>query len=340
MRNLAILTSLLIALSVLGASSPILAQPKSTPEKVTGEQQERARAAFARGIELRDQDRCHEALQYFEESDRLMPSVGALLNQARCRHRLGQLATAFFLFQKTAKRAARMGDEREQDARTEASRLADMVSYMKLVVSDERPEGLRIRRGEVEIDAKHWDQRRLIDPGTYQFSATAPGYLPWQAEVAVDRTGREMVLFLPRLVRAPDPESEKESRRRGPSWFVRWRVQRNLALTTAGLGAAALAVGGLYAYRARTRWQGAVALCDEGLDGCQPDAVQRSHDARVLADRSTILVASGALAVGVGGLLWWLERRSGKTRFADERRTHLRPLVGPDTWGLTAATRF
>src|SRR5262245_61414545 len=70
-----------------------------------------AEALFQAGREAMDARDYKTACERFEESHRLEPTAGALLNLANCREKLGELATAWQRFQEAIQKLP-AGDNR------------------------------------------------------------------------------------------------------------------------------------------------------------------------------------------------------------------------------------
>lgn len=85
-------------------------------------------AAFKRGRELLAKGRLAEACAAFEESHRLDPALGALLNFAECTQHLGNRPKAFALFQEVLAWATRKNDlPRIEVARTRLGTLKPLI---------------------------------------------------------------------------------------------------------------------------------------------------------------------------------------------------------------------
>ncbi|HEY0988028.1 MAG TPA: hypothetical protein VGD80_13280, partial [Kofleriaceae bacterium] len=147
---------------------------------------------FQRGKDLLAAGRIAEACSAFDEVQRLDPTPATLLNQANCRERNGELATAHRLFLEAARqtRAAtgRASRSMYTTATERAARLAQRVSTLRIAVATGRTgpiDGLEVLRDGEILDPASWGQAVAVDGGTHTVSARAPGRSPWTATVTV-----------------------------------------------------------------------------------------------------------------------------------------------------------
>ena len=134
---------------------------------------------FNRGKELLKQGKYAEACAAFDKSQALEASVSVMLNQANCREKNGQLATARKLFQTAAQQTDGLTDAKNAKlhkvAVDHAAQLADRVSTLVVDVQPaNRVIGLAIKRDADVIDPASWNQPLALDGGTYTIEASAP----------------------------------------------------------------------------------------------------------------------------------------------------------------------
>lgn len=131
----------------------------------------RAEQLFRQGRSLLQEGRVKDACAAFEESGRLDPALGTLLNLAECEVQLGRPARAYARFQEVLAWSRRVRHTaREQVALT---RLAELKPRVALVVVDAGPEAL------VEVD------------GQSLAAGTQVPFEPGPHEVRVVEAGRE-----------------------------------------------------------------------------------------------------------------------------------------------------
>lgn len=118
-----------------------------------------ATAAFKRGRELMAKGRIADACAAFDESHRLDPALGALLNLAECTFKLEQHARAWAVYEEVLAWANRTGNQARANVARE--RLAALRPKVALVVVDAAP-----------TDEVLLDRQRVL---TGQTSALEPG---------------------------------------------------------------------------------------------------------------------------------------------------------------------
>ena len=165
-----------------------------TSAGVARAQSAEAETLFREGKHLLKQGHIAEACDKLEASERLEPTAGTELNLADCREKNGQLATAWAMFVKAAATAKHSDSDgkREGEARRRAAELEPRLVHLRLVVPDDHPAGLVIKRNGSAIDAELWNQRIPVDPGNYVISAEAAGYEPWEATVTIKAKDRKV----------------------------------------------------------------------------------------------------------------------------------------------------
>src|SRR5689334_17798166 len=112
-----------------------------------------AQALFDQGKALMTAGKTSEACPKFEESYKLDPGSGTLINLAACYERAGRLASAWGTYQEAAAFATRDGNEaRSRGARDLAAALAPKLSRLTLEIPpDSRVSGLVVTRDGVDV---------------------------------------------------------------------------------------------------------------------------------------------------------------------------------------------
>ena len=257
-----------------------------------------AEALFDQGRTLMAERRYPEACAKFEASQRLDPGVGTLLNLADCLERVGRTAGSWARFREAASAALSAGQlDREKIARERAAALEPR--HARVIV---RPSsagsvlsGLSIVRDGAPIERDAWGIAVPVDPGRHTFEATAPGYRAWASELVVTEadSGRTLALDVPRL----EPTGESS---RGDAGSAR----RAIPLVVAGAGLVAIGAGTWLALDAKQAFDDASRTCT--ADGCPDAAVERGQSAGTRADVATGLLIGGAVAFGVGIVMYLL----------------------------------
>jgi len=300
---------------------------------------ERARAdrEFERGKKLLVEGKTAEACEAFDESQRLDPTLPTLLNQADCRERNGQLATAWRQFREAARQARTLDDAASVKlgaaASGRAAKLEPRLSTLRIAVApDHRVEGLEVRLESDIVDPRTWNDAQPIDGGRYQVRATAPGRQPWTTTIDVAISEDAERVEIPVLAAVPAQQPRQPTPQ--PVHVARtWSVRREIAL---GVGAAAVVDLGV----SFALGSSASSFTDEAVRLCPaPDVACRDADganrnlarARTRAHEANIgfAIASGAAITAT--VLWLLGKPDDLV---------VEPAISREAAGISFAGRF
>lgn len=272
-----------------------------------------------------------KACRKFEESQRIDPSGGTLLNLAVCREKQGRTASAWAEFNEALAWARRDGrQDRVQFAHDRMKALEPRLSYIVLDVPPTAiVEGFEVRRDNSIVRRAAFGSRMPVDPGNHVIKALAPGYHPWRAEVSIDRDGSEQRVFVPSLVLIPpsspaEARTTPEDRTKSP---VLWP-----AYILTGAGVVGLGAGSYFGWKAFSRNSDADDQCPEGR--CSEDGLRLTEEAGLAADTSTLMFAAGALCLGAG-VTWWFVSSDD-----DPEASAVSPAIGPEQAGVSWFGRF
>jgi len=302
----------------MGLAGPALGQSENVAA---------AEALFRQGLELFEAGDYAQACAKFEESQRLDPSPGTLLNLARCNEAAGKTASAWsgYLAAKRAAQAAGRAPLAEEAARR-ASELQGKLSYLTVQVT--RPvEGLEVHRDDVVLNEASLGAKLPIDPGSYQLRARAPGYEDWSVQVTLE-DGTSQVVTIPEL--KPEPaaspatpskpsgdastpvSSEGEPARPEPEPpAVRQAKAPVAAFVVGGAGLVVTGVGFAFGGLAKSAYDSALDECPSRTD-CSPSAMDARDQADGRATVATVLVPVGLVGVTTGALLWGFHKSKKK----------------------------
>ena len=158
---------------------PASAQAQSASDSATAQAlSERAKKLIADGKYL-------DACPMLEESERIDPRSGTLLNLADCYEHTGRLASAWSTFLEAATSAKASGNaERESGARQRAAALVPKLSNLVVTApfAASTP-GLEITRDGERVGNAQLGLPLPADAGKHTIAAKAPGRKPWQTEV-------------------------------------------------------------------------------------------------------------------------------------------------------------
>jgi hypothetical protein len=336
------------ALLLLALAPAREAWAQSPPQPADGEAEEQ----FRRGKELMAAGKVAEACAAFDASQRLDPKTTTLLNQANCREKNGQLATAWELFREGVRRTEGAADKASQQMHASATERAGQLeprlsTLLVAVPAGSRIAGLEILRDGQVLDPAIWDRALPIDGGSHAVVARAPGRVEWASTVAVAVERGAVVVEVPELravesaqtaqpggagtdvvARPPPPP---ESRGSGGLWSAR----RKLALGVGAGGAVALVVGGVLGVSAEGKQHDAQALCPDPRLGCNDadranDLIRSGHDRAIGANAAFVVGGAAMIAAGV---LWF-------TGAPADRRVAIAPAGAPGLLVVTASGRF
>ncbi len=251
-----------------------------------------AEALFREGRRLVTANDFAAACPKFEESHRLDPAVGTLLNWAACEERLGRLASAWQRWNE-ALDVLPPSDDRVEFARARAVALERRLPKLAIVFEAPVP-GATVVRDDVELGPQSLGMPLPIDPGAHRVVVRLAGRVDQEVEISL-REGESK-----RLQVTPGPPIEA-TQARDPH-----RVPA-IAWVAAGAGAAgvvtALVTGLMLASEKNTveeHCPGKVCTNQEGLE-----AAHRGQ--RLLVVNTAAWVVGG---LGAGGAAYFLLRRT------------------------------
>jgi len=163
-----------------------------------------AETLFRQGKDLIAHGKIAEACAAFDASQKLDPTIATLLNQASCREKNGQLATAWGLFLDAERQSRSATDDASrqlhQVANDHAVKLEPRLSTLTITVAAEnRVGGLEILRNNEPVDPGAWNKALPVDGGSYKITARAPGNAEWSSSVTVGVERDAKALEIPKL---------------------------------------------------------------------------------------------------------------------------------------------
>jgi hypothetical protein len=267
-----------------------------------------------------------------EESQRLDPGGGTLLNLALCHEKQGRSATAWGEFIEALGLARRDNRQARVDlAEEHIQKLEPTLSKMTIVVSPESDEpSLEITRDGAVVGRAAWGMPFPVDPGEHKVQAVAPGKLAFRSSVTVD-AGAPATTFtirIPLLERdAAGADAVAAATAPGPARPVlavspiaggagrpvsappgepapeqpHSSGQRLWGWGAIGLGGAGIIAGTALTVVALDKKSDSHDRCPK--DPCDAQAVSLSQDAGRFADFATVGFGVGFAAVAAGVIL-------------------------------------
>jgi len=277
-----------------------------------------AQALFDEAKSLMANGHAAEACPKLEESQRLDPGSGTLVNLARCYEQTGKIASAWTKYLEAAAAAKQSGNaDRENVAREQANALRPRLSTLVITLS---PEAKGIAGLEVTRDGERVGQAQLgvalpADPGEHTIVAKAPGFAAWQSKTVVEGDATSTAVSVPALSAEAAPAA--------PSAPAPARVdtgatdvsgglgtQKIVALVAGGVGIVGLGVGTVFGLKSKSKHDEAANDCTGG--SCTTQAgVDAGNDAHAAGNVATVGMIVGVVGVAAGVTLW-LTAPSGK----------------------------
>jgi serine/threonine-protein kinase len=267
---------------------------------------------FHEGRDLIAAGKYEEACGKLEESQRLDPGGGTLLNLALCHELEGRTATAWAEFHEALSVARRDNRaDREEEAQSHIAALEPRLGRLQIEIPREaRLPGLLVRRDLGVLGPAAWGTAAPVDPGDHVVEAEAPGHATWRIWVTVAPGPDLKSVSVPLLAPLPPASPPNEAVVQGASPMpppattaptATWR--RPAALAFAGVGAIGVGLGVVFGLQAMNEWKSAEGGCSNGT--CK-DAPSYSAwgDARRDGDLSTVAFIVGGAALAGGAVLW------------------------------------
>jgi hypothetical protein len=344
-------------LTVTGASFctvPRLHAEPSTADKTL------ASALFREAKALMDKGDFASACTKLEESQRLDPGGGTLLNLALCHEKQGKSATAWAEFIEA--RGIARNDNRQSRidlAEEHIAKLEQALSKLTIVVPPEADEpSLEITRDGAAVGRAAWGMPFPVDPGEHRVQAVAPNKVPFSSTVTVSsESPTTLTVRIPSLaatpaspsaVASPAPPAASSSassiavtRAAPPSTAPvstpardegRTSAQRVWAWGAIGLGGAGLATGTALTVLALNKKNESQDRCPH--DPCDAEAVSLGHDAARFADFASVGFGVGFAALATGVILL-LTDGSSRSPAAAKRTWELYPQARTGSRGET-----
>jgi hypothetical protein len=279
----------------------------------TAVDQPTAEALFTAGRRLLAQGKYPEACSKFEESQRLDPAIGTLLNLGDCYEKSGKTASAWVKFREATEVAHRAGDSRrEKTASQRVSVLEKRLSTLIIGVPQEAEvPGLVVKRDGVTMGNAVFGTSAPVDPGQHEIEATAPGKKPWSTVVTLDASHRSVAVSIPRLEDAPvealPPPPPTVLAGQSPAASgkkpSRGQGQKVAAVVAAGTGLTAIGVGTIFGIITNGKKKESDLHCRQNL--CDQKGVDLRDEALGSATVSTVTFGIGIAALVAAPVLWF-----------------------------------
>jgi serine/threonine-protein kinase len=294
------IASLALAGAAFAAAPPAWAGP--TPEVAA------AQALFDEARGLMARGKYADACVDLEQSERLDPGVGTLLNLGDCYEHLHRLASAWDAFLDAVVEAQRAGEkDREKEARGRAAALTPRLSRIAVLLPSVPIEGLSVVRDRVRVPDSQIAVAAPVDAGAHTVEVTVPGHGTWKTQVSVTGEGTTSTVSIPVLLESAPAAKEEATVFATTEPAHPLGVQRTAALVSAGVGLTSLVIGTGFLIAAAAKNADADSLCPS--NACTSvAAVRTSQGATLDANVATGTLVAGAVAAAIGAVLWFTVR--------------------------------
>jgi hypothetical protein len=298
-----------------------------------------AETLFRQGKDLMAKGKIAEACAAFDASQKLDPTIATLLNQAACREKNEQLATAWGLFLEAERQTRTATDAATQQlhqvAATKAAKLEPRLSTLTVTVTDQnRVPGLQVLRGGEPVDPGAWNRALPVDGGAYQITARAPGNAEWSSTITVGNEHDVKAIEIPRLKAAALDELPGHTADRGEAAPAPRRGRSKVVPLALGGAAVALA-GGALGFELWARSTNSQSLDEKTSNDRRISLWHSANDKRYVAE------GLGVASLAAAGVAVWLTLRPAAGP-PDERtaRIELAPIVARKAAGLVVVGGF
>jgi hypothetical protein len=276
-----------------------------------------------------------EARESFEQSKKLDPGAGTMLNLGYCYEKLGRIVQAWIEYRAAVAAARETGrPAREQEGLEQIARLDKSFGHVVIRVTQPRSmlDGFEVRLDEAALPREAWGEQVPIDVGRHEVHAKATGRKGWSEsfqvtpERAADIEVPELQPETPASVAASVGEPEgKEAGRRVARGGLGGGTLRRAAVVMGGAGVAALGTGAVLGLVAKQTYDRAECPVP---GHCTRSGLDMKARAYAESDIASVSAAVGGAALVGAGVLWIVSmpRRSG---------IRVQPEVRAASWGLS-----
>lgn len=301
-----------------------------------------AEALFNQAKELRDAGNYEAACPMFEDSQRLDPQLGTLINIADCYEKLGKWATAWARYKAAIEIAEKRGDDRIHFVQEGKERVEPKVPKVVVAVSSAAEE-LTIERGGVTLSSTMYGVELPVDPGTVPVTISR-GDTVLETRQVEAREGEvaRLELDLAAIAAAhpppPDPEPAIETVRVPAQPYD--PTHRNIGIIVGAVGATAVLVAGGLEIAALVK-KGQATEPDSCVGKfCSAAGLGDAESAKTFAEAGQWLGIGGLVTLAVGATIFFTAPSE-----PDEVATQLVPWVdatprGTAAGGLSLGGRF
>jgi hypothetical protein len=242
---------------------------------------------------------------------------------ALCYEASGKYASAYNTWRAIAEQAAGAGAVETATLKHAVEKTEQLVARITRMVFEpaDSPTGLQVWLDGQLLAANELNVPVPVDPGTHTIEAKAPERVDWKTtfEIAATEAGVTRTLPIEPLApivpvhvdTPPPPDQPPPPPDQPPPSVVKTPPPtpplKYAAVASASAGLVAVAVGTIFAFRARSNWRDAKALGCDASGVCRTQhGVNLVNDARSRATIATISLVAGGALIGGGAAMWFL----------------------------------
>jgi hypothetical protein len=331
------------ATGLLALACLVLAATLGLEQRVHAQARDAAagEALFQEGRRLMKAGDFAAACPKLEESLRLDPALGTLVNLASCEESQGRTASAWQHWREAIEQLP-AGDKRRATAVARAGALEKLLARLTIATGGELPPEAEVKRDGVRLGRASLGLALPVDPGRHVVVVSAPGHEPREYELTLKakesqsltvEVGAEV-----KVARPADPTPERWGEDKAGSVHTETPAQppepkshtRVVGWTMVGLGGGALAAGGYFALQALSARKDAEKSCP----GTKPSVCWEDAKDALDKDKRSSVFADVGLGLGVAlaaaGLYLVLRAPGGETATAQ-----VTPLPGGGAFNLS-----
>jgi hypothetical protein len=308
-----------VALALVLLAGAAQAQPAESEASDAEKKQAQSLFEDARG--LMQANRATDACPKLEESFRLYPASGTLLNLALCHEQIGKYASAYTELNESLARAQREHrQDREESVKSHLQAVSPKVSRLTVTLAaGAEVDGLAVTLDGVELRKPSWGVPTIVDPGDHVVVAKAPGRVTWTktANIGASADNKSIVVQPLEKESASAPVSSATAQQAATSNAATSTSpptppasaandgsgRRTLGIVLAGVGGAGLVVGTVFGVVASNEWSSARGDCPGNV--CRSVQDRSKYDAVGWhADASTVGFIAGGVALAAGAFFF------------------------------------
>ncbi len=258
-----------------------------------------AEALFDEGVALLAAGDYARACPKLEESQRIDPGGGTLLNLAKCYEGQKRWASAWATYREALGVARTDGRaDRVKVAEAGLASVEPKLARVALVLKA-RPEGLAIAIDGVTLGPAAWDAPSPVDPGVHTVTARAPGHREAALQVeAIEGETRDVVVpDLARDAAGPVPSTTTTN-------ATTTSTRSILGIGLGATGTAALVGGAILGVLALDADATAESVCPGTAPCRDPRGLDASDRAHAFGTGATVSLVAGSVLLVTGLVLW------------------------------------